>query len=180
MANVTVKYKNSAVAELSESGSRVLNTSGKYCEENIEISYVPPKAVNCKIYNITLAKKSGWVELVTLDDEVLAHINDPLFTVILAINDAYSLVSYSGSCFMAANTAFANSTGTNGYPIYGVANRQQSSSNGVQAVFYPANNTGTSDGLGGLGIFRVSGSKYYLKPSDGYIRAGNYRLIFTW
>lgn len=190
MADVTVKYKGSTIAEMSAEGTKTLNTSGKYCEGDITVGYVPPagsggdsgggETVNCKIYNITLTKKSGWVELVTLDADVLAHINDPLFTAVLAISDGYTNVNYSGSCFMATNTPFANSNGTSGYPIYGYSHRQSSSSNSVNAIFYPPNNTGTSTSLGGLGAFRVSGSKYYLQPSDGYVRAGNYRLIFTW
>lgn len=187
MADVTVKYKGNVIAEMSEESTKTLNTSGKYCEGNIEVSYIPPEGgggevetVNCKIYNITLAKKAGWVELVTLDADVLAHINDPLFTAVLAISDGYTNVNYSGSCFMASNTPFANSNGTSGYPIYGYSHRQSGSSNSVNAIFYPPNNTGTSTSLGGLGAFRVNGSKYYLQPSDGYVRAGNYRLIFTW
>lgn len=188
MADVTVKYKGSTIAELSAEGAKTLKTSGKYCESDITVSYVPPavepsepvESVNCKIYEITLAKKSGWIELVTLDAEVLEHINDPKFTVVLAINDEYTNVSYSGSFYVATNTAFANSNGTSGYPIYGYSHRQSGGSNAVNAIFYPANNTGTSDSLGGLGAFRVTDSKYYLKPSDGYVRAGTYRLIFTW
>lgn len=35
--SVTVKYKGSAVAELTESGSKTLKTSGKYCEADIVV-----------------------------------------------------------------------------------------------------------------------------------------------
>ena len=188
MSDVTIKYKDSVIAKMSASGTKTLNTGGWYCEGDITVDYVQPapepsaptETVNCKIYEITLAQKSGWVELVTLDSNVLEHINDPRFTVVLAINDTYALANYTGCFFVASNTAFANSKGTGGYPIYGYSHRQSSGSNAVNAIFYPANNTGTSDTLGGLGAFRVSGSKYYIKPSDGYVRAGNYRLIFTW
>ena len=185
MADVSIKYKDSVIAEMSEEGTKTLKTAGKYCEGDISVSYVPPaegggeaESVPCKIYEITLAKSSGWVKLITLDPEVLAHINDPKFTVVLAISSEYEFVSYSGCCYMATNTAFA----MNGnYPVYGYSNRQgTTTSNGIQAIFYPANYTETSTSLGGLGCFRLNGSDYYLRPSDGYIRNGTYRLIFTW
>jgi hypothetical protein len=39
MADVSIKYKGSAVAEMSESGSKTLKTSGKYCESDIVVEY---------------------------------------------------------------------------------------------------------------------------------------------
>lgn len=184
MADVTIKYKGNTIAEMSKEGTKTLQTSGKYCEGDITVDYIPPatgggevETVSCKIYEITLAKSSGWIKLVTLDADVLEHINDPKFTALLAINDEYVNLSYSGSFFVAANIANAY---TNSYPVYGYCHRQSSSTNSNGAIHYPANNTDSTMSLGGLGCFRVSGSDYYLKPSDGYIRGGTYRLIFTW
>lgn len=186
MADVTVKYKGNVIAELSEEGTKTLKTSGRYCEGDISVSYSPPISggggeateVNCKAYSIALAKKSGWVELVTLDSDVLAHINDASFKVMLATDAEYAYEWYSGSFFVAANTPFANA---NGNLVYGYANRQSAeTTNQNSSIFYPANNTGTSETLGGYGLFRVNDGKYYLKPSDGYVRAGTYKLVFTW
>lgn len=184
MADVTVKYKGNVIAEMSEESTKTLKTSGKYCEGDISVSYTPPagsgetEEVRSKVYTFTLAKKSGWVELVTLDADVLAHINDATLKVMLCINDAYSYVNYSGCCYVATNTAFAKSSS---YPVYGYAHRQAAeTTNQNTNIFYPANNTGTSESLGGNGIFRVNGSKYYIKPGDGYIRNGTYTLVFTW
>ena len=42
MADVTLTYKGSTIAELSDSGSKTLNTAGKYCEADIALSYVKP------------------------------------------------------------------------------------------------------------------------------------------
>lgn len=133
--------------------------------------------VNCKIYEITLDKSSGWVFLTDLDEEVLAHINDPLFTALLVISSEYEYVSYTGTVFMATNIPIAYA---GNYPAYGLANRQTSSSLANQPIYYPANYTGTSTSLGGCGTFRVDGSKYYVKAGDGYVKNGTYRLIFTW
>lgn len=42
MADVTLKYKGATIAELSESGSKTLETAGKYCEADIELAYTKP------------------------------------------------------------------------------------------------------------------------------------------
>ena len=103
-----------------------------------------------------------------------------MFTALFTIMSDFEYVNYSGCCYYAQNTPISQQTATK-YPQYGYANRQATETSGSQTpVYYPANYTGTSTSLGGYGAFRVNGSKYLLKPSDGYIRNGNYRLIFTW
>ncbi len=42
MADVTITYKGETIAEMSESGSRTLETGGTYCEDDIGIAYVRP------------------------------------------------------------------------------------------------------------------------------------------
>lgn len=44
MADVTLTYKGSTIAEMNASGSKTLKTSGKYCEGDIGISYVKPSS----------------------------------------------------------------------------------------------------------------------------------------
>lgn len=179
MADVTITYKNSTIAEISAAGSKTLKTSGKYCEDDITVNYAPNvTGVNCKAYDITLEKSGGWVKLATLDADVLAHVNDPTFKVMLSTNSEFEYVNYSGACYFASNMPFGEQSS---YPLYGYTSRQNSETVcSISYIYYPANNTGTSISIGGTGIFRVDGSNYYLKPSDGYIRAGNYRLVFTW
>ena len=43
MADVTLTYKGSTIAEMSNSGSKTLKTAGKYCEGDIGVSYVKPE-----------------------------------------------------------------------------------------------------------------------------------------
>lgn len=42
MADVTLTYKGSTIAEMDTSGSKTLKTAGKYCEGDIGVSYVKP------------------------------------------------------------------------------------------------------------------------------------------
>jgi hypothetical protein len=130
-----------------------------------------------KTYEITLAKSSGWVLLTTLDEEVLAHINDPNFLVTLSLMDAFEYVYYTVTFACATNT---QQSSQNGYPVYGTSIRKTTETN-IQcyAMYYPANKTDTSVALGGA-QFRVNGNQYYFRPTDGWIHAGTYRLAFTW
>lgn len=185
MADVTVKYKNTTIAEMSAESTKALKTNGKYCEGDIFISYKPPSnnpttEVNHKSYDITLAKSIGWVKLLTLDADVLAHINDASFGVFLYNLEPYEYVSYAGNCFVAMNNQIAKA-GSSGTPVYGYGCRNTNETT-LQTgnIFYPANSTTTSTSLGGYGQFRLNGSEYYLRPHDGYIRAGTYRIIFSW
>lgn len=174
MADVSIKYKGSTIAEMSGTGTKTLNTGGTYCDGDISVSYAP----RSKTYEITLAKASGWILLTTLDAEMLAHINDETLVVSLVNISPYAFENYSGSMYFACNIP----KGYNGvYPVYGLNNRMQTETIISNApCYYPANNTGTNTNLGGYGTFRVSGEKYYLQPGDGFIAAGTYRLTFTW
>lgn len=42
MADVTLTYKGSIIAEMDASGSKTLKTAGKYCEGDIGVNYVKP------------------------------------------------------------------------------------------------------------------------------------------
>ena len=44
MADVTLTYKGSTIAEMNATGSKTLKTSGKYCEGDIVVSYVKPSS----------------------------------------------------------------------------------------------------------------------------------------
>ena len=183
MADVTVKYKDNIIAEMSAESTKTLNTSGQYCEGDISISYKPPTAsgtdeVRHRIYEITLSKASGWVLLTTLDADVLEHINDSDLIVTLKNLSDFSYVNYAGNTYITGNIPIGYSST---YPVYGATNRtNKETTTSFTAMFYPANNTGTDVSLGGNGMFRLDGDKYYLRPGDGYVYPGTYRLTFPW
>lgn len=138
---------------------------------------MPVVATNVKNYELTIAKSSGWVLLTTLDNEVLAHINDASFRVSLFLIDDYSYVNYRATHATCSNGQLGDQ---NSYPVYGVIVRNTGKTTiQFMFVYYPANKTDTDTSLGGA-QFRISGSKYYFRPSDGFLGAGTYRLTFTW
>lgn len=174
MADVSITYKKNIIAELNETTSKTLKTSGTYCEDDIKVSYAPCS----RTYTLSLSKSSGWILLATLDSDVLEHINDLGLIVSLVNVSGYTYEWYSGSMYIASNTPW----GYNGkYAIYGFSGRESSNTQGIcSQIYYPANNTDTSDMIGGQGSFRISENKYYFKAGDGYIRAGTYKLTFVW
>ena len=42
MADVTISYKGSSIATMDASGTKTLETSGKYCEDDITVEYIKP------------------------------------------------------------------------------------------------------------------------------------------
>lgn len=176
MADVTIKYNGSSVAELNGTGSKTLKTSGKYCEGNIEVAYAP----RSKTYEITLAKASGWVLLTTLDDEVLSHINDESLIVSLVNISPYAYVWYTGNMYIVTNRILGYSSAS--LPTYGMSSREQNETNtAVGHIRAPANNTSTAESTtNSYATFRITDGKYYIKPGDGFIKAGTYRLTFAW
>ena len=135
-------------------------------------------SANCKIYEITLAKASGWVLLTTLDDDVMAHINDATLKVDFECLSPYVYTWYTGFRYHASNVPMGN---YGGRTIYGMADRHQNETTTAPGlVYYPANHTVAEAHAGAFGQFRLNGNKYYIMPGDGFIGAGTYRLIFTW
>ncbi len=182
MPNVTVKYKGTTIAEMSGNETKTLKTRGTYCEDDISVEYVPPavESINGKVYEFDLSKTSGWIPLVTLDDEVVSHINDPTLVVCLRCVSDYTYEQYVLSSCTLSNASVGK---YNDYNIYGgtvYPNSPTAMSN--QMCFYPPNKTDTSTSIGGGGMFRLDAStkKYYFRPGSYYTRAGKWRLTFTW
>lgn len=130
-----------------------------------------------RVYEITLAKASGWVLLTELDDDVLAHIDDPSLALSLMNASGYEYEYYGVSMAVASNTP-QNKQGN--YPQYGAVVRQNNETVAASLpIYYPLNSTATTTGLGGA-AFLVDGHKYFFKPGDGFVRSGTYHLAFVW
>lgn len=72
MADVTINYKGEAIAAMSASGTKTLETEGKYCEDDIEVVYVSPgggstlgtKAINANgTYNASSDNLDGYSQV---------------------------------------------------------------------------------------------------------------------
>lgn len=176
MADVSIKYKDNVIAEMNESESKTLNTSGCYCEGDITVEHAP----RSRSYKITLPKSIDWVLLTTLDQDVIEHIEDDSLVVTFINTDDYEFDGTAArrACY-ATNTAIG--LYANKYPVYG-NHIWQSTETAVanQSCYYPAKNTAKTLSIGGVGGFRYEDGKYYVSGFQAGISAGTWQLTFTW
>lgn len=82
MADVEIKYKDAVIATLNETGTKTLKTSGKYCEDDITVSYTKsavPAETNYRHYeydNPAAVSGSGNYVTIIAGDEQLASIRE--------------------------------------------------------------------------------------------------------
>lgn len=58
MADLTIKFKGQPIVEMTESGTKTLKTSGKYCEGDITVEYVKPAGGGGEMFS---SSASGWI-----------------------------------------------------------------------------------------------------------------------
>lgn len=174
MPGVAITFAGKPIAEMDGAGAVTLKTGGTYCEGDIQVAYTP----RSRTYEITLQKSSGDVLLLELDDDVFTNINDPKMVVSLFNVSGYAFESYSVAFLTLSNTAVAVHSGN---PIYGIAVRQgNDTATTIARVTCPANNTDVDIANSNVAWFRLDGRKYYIRPADGFVRSGTYRLTFSW
>lgn len=80
MADVEIKYKGASIAALNASGTKTLKTAGKYCEDDITVSYTKsavPAETNHRHYeydNPTAVSGAGNYVTVVSGDETLKQV----------------------------------------------------------------------------------------------------------
>ena len=191
MGDVNVKYKGAVIAELSDSGTKSLQTSGKYCEDNITVEYVKPQTesgsgggsstpVNCKLFTFEVDSKiSGkWGDkLIAADSDIAAHRNDSTFGVAWNCLTAVSAaISTRGGIYTNAPMAYNSSDGST--QNYGYYMRTASTGLGANARLtnLPTEKT-TSPGC----IFvDTDGSISFYASSSYPILPGTYQVVVWW
>lgn len=176
MADVSISYQGETIAELDTTGTRTLKTGGCFCEGDVAVTYAP----RSRTYEITLPRSFNWFPLVTLDEDVLEHIDDAGFTAMLVNTSPYEYVWYSGSYYLVTNQK--HGTTSEGDAVYGMGSRLQSESHLNHGyIIVPANNRNRESSVAyPTAWFLLENGQYWLKPGDGEIRPGVYRLTFAW
>lgn len=122
MADVEIKYKGASIAALDASGTKTLKTAGKYCEDDITVSYtksVVPAETNHRRYvydNPADVSGSGNYITVVSGDETLKRVRS-LDTLLVACRMA-GTASCVKSC-LGINVIEV-------YPIYNAETKRQS------------------------------------------------------
>jgi len=113
MADIEITYKGNKIVELSESGTKTLKTSGKYCEGDISLSYTKSGGMGklIKTYTVTESWQNDTLgNPVTIYNTILSDVtttNSDMFVCIVKNNLDTS--SYS------ANDFVYTANGTNGF-----------------------------------------------------------------
>ena len=157
MADVELKYKGAVVATLDETGTKTLKTSGKYCEDDITVSYtksaVPAETNHRRYVYDNPAAVSGGGNYITVvsGDDTLKRVRS--LETLLVVCRMTGTVSCTKSCL-----------GTNAvktYPIYNFINSRQS------VMRYKASGEATED------------STIYAVDDETNITAGSGRIYIT-
>lgn len=182
MPDVAISYKGSQIATMDSSGTKTLNTQGKYCEGNITVQYSKPSGqLDCQIIDFTLAThQSTDVTIGTLSDEAYAHIDDDNFCVAM-INTTPESIATSDDDFRILVSNNPNNPKQGSYPIYGCGNRKTGATLVQnQYCYYPPNSTDNLTGIGGIGKIWHNGKTLYYKSASYFLAAGTYRVVITW
>ena len=120
MADITIKYKGAVIAEMSESGVKTLNTSGKYCEGNIVVEYAAGAVADptIKKWDITVSSgrpPSGSIMTLLTDEWLAANRTDASLKVIVAPKFTAGTASASQFLLYNANTPYITVGTTNYY-----------------------------------------------------------------
>ena len=89
MADITLSYKGSTIAEVSASGTTKLNTKGKFCEDDITLQYVKPSGGGSYIGGTV-----AWNQLV---DKTNFQANGYSLRGLTVTNDGSGIVKVSGT-----------------------------------------------------------------------------------
>ena len=102
MADVEIKYKGALIAALDASGTKTLKTAGKYCEDDISVSYTKsavPAETNQRRYvydnPATVSGKGNYVTVVS-GDETLKQVRS--LDTLLVVCRMSGTVSCTKSC----------------------------------------------------------------------------------
>ena len=122
MADVEIKYKGASIAALDASGTKTLKTAGKYCEDDIAVSYTKsaaPAETNHRRYvydNPTAVSGSGNYITVVSGDETLKRVRS--LDTLLVVCRMTGTVSCVKSCL--------GTNAPNTYPIQTYISKCQS------------------------------------------------------
>ena len=139
--SVNIKYKNNSIATLTDTGTKTLKTSGKYCEADIIVENTKDGGSGGKV------ARGSWVQASDSYSKTITHNlgKVPELAVIWETNEKSSA---KGQCLigvaLTSNDFFMKSTSTGNklpYGQYDSSNYGVTSQASTDSVFYDANTT---------------------------------------
>lgn len=91
MPDVTISYRGSQIASMDASGTKTLETAGKYCDDDVTIAYTRPSENHIASGEFTLPG-------ITSDVSITHNLNSScIFVVMQRINTDHSIIDWSES-----------------------------------------------------------------------------------
>lgn len=104
MADVTISYKGSAIATMDLSGTKTLGTSGKYCEDDIVVSYTRPSGGGSVTVGVSFSASASFVQADVPSGSTYengtAVVPSKSFFVIVTTSSCNTLTTGSVSCHL--------------------------------------------------------------------------------
>ena len=177
MADVTIKYNGSSVAEINGTGSKTLKTSGKYCEGDIFIDYVAKEAglANGKRWDITLTAglpSSGYNLTLVTDNWLKENRANPNLCVVVMPKFTIKGDTHIQGVFLNTNMPLMQVQEVDQYSL----SAYKHSNNNISARMRKYKLTNAND-MGDLGI-NTSGTLYAVAYGDYDFAVGDY-VIFA-
>lgn len=168
---VKINYKGQEISDMSASGTKTLLTSGKYCEDNIEIVYTGGSTIQtCKNFVATISSDSTAKTILTsADSDIASHRSDSTFFVAVIAMFPYS----SGLSFRGGFNTNTNLRQTD--TLYGSFARTNSS--GQNGVVYITKTATTSSA--DIGV-KTNGEIFVYATTSNPLRAGSYMCVCGW
>lgn len=158
MSDITVTYKGNTIATMDASGTKTLNTAGKYCEGNIGIEYAAPSGSSYTLLGeteLTLNTTNTTAVLVGQIDVTIADSWTPNDVIYVSIRDKAG--KRSGYC-LGSDAWFVNAN---------AANSTQSNFSTAARLIYTYDN----------GIYSVAATGYGVYA--GYISPNGFVTVYT-
>lgn len=84
MADVSIAYKGSVIAEMDDAGSKTLETGGCYCEGDVTVSYMPRTDDSFRRWDVTVSgAMSNYKANILKDDWLKQHRSDSNLAVLI-------------------------------------------------------------------------------------------------
>lgn len=113
MADISIKYKGNEIATMDASGTKTLQTSGKYCEGDISVDYVKPvsyvKLAEQEFAVNTSSTAQSNVGTITVSPASSVYTDD--YYILVTIRDK---AGKRAGYFLGSDNLYANFTAANG------------------------------------------------------------------
>ena len=133
MADVTVSYKGTDIVELNDSGTKTLFTQGKYCEDNITLSYTKSGGDGVVAF-INVTYKAGYT--ISCSNGITTLTSDISGNYIFALDATGDWTLSLGTKTKTINASYGNTYYVRGFGFDALPDTDRSNNNVLAEAYY--------------------------------------------